>query len=68
MLVYVDDIIVTRSTSGMISYLINLLGNESSLNDLDKLYYLLGIGVIYQNKGLFLNQTRYTITLLGREI
>lgn len=37
------------------------------LNDLGKLHYFLGIEVICQNNGLFLNQTRYMITILDRE-
>lgn len=54
--------------SGFISYFIKLLGNEFSLNDLGKLHYFLGIEVIYQNNGLFLNQTRYDVSLLERNI
>lgn len=68
MLVYVDDMIVTGSNPSMI-----LFSHQPPwkwvffLNDLGKLHYFLGIEVICQNNGLFLNQTRYMITILDRE-
>lgn len=55
MIIYVDDIIITRSNIERTNYLISLLGKQFSLNDLGKLHYLLGIGVIYHHDGLLLN-------------
>lgn len=64
MLIYVDDIIVTGSNTGLINYLINLRGKEFSLNDFGELHYFLGIEVVYRHDGIILNQSRSAFSLL----
>ena len=51
---YVDDMVITRSNSSMLSSLIDRLAKEFSLKDLGDLHYFLGIEVVRNDKGLFL--------------
>lgn len=55
--VYVDDIIITGPSQPPIRF---------SLKDLDRLSYFLGVEVIPNTHGLFLNQTKYIHDLLPR--
>lgn len=51
----------------MISTLIHLLGKEFCLNDLVRLHYFLGIEVVSNKDGFFVNNTKYAIDLLERD-
>ena len=64
-LVYVDDILITGSSSPLIHDLINKLHNKFALKKLGKPEYFLGIEVKYQANGsLILTQTKYIRDLL----
>ncbi|WVZ15108.1 hypothetical protein V8G54_012674 [Vigna mungo] len=65
-LVYVDDIIVTGSSSTELSNLISTLAARFSLKDLGCLNYFLGVEVIPSATGLFLSQRKYIIDLLHK--
>lgn len=66
-LVYVDDIIITGSSSSEISSLISCLNNKLSLKDLGSLHYFLGIEVLNNPDGsLFLSQSKYIQDLLHK--
>ncbi|KAL5559544.1 hypothetical protein UlMin_035755 [Ulmus minor] len=65
-LVYVDDIIVTRSSESQVSQLITHLNNSFALRDLGQLSYFLGIEVTYSTGSMHLSQTKYISDLLKR--
>jgi len=64
LLVYVDDILLTRSNSSLIQHLITLLSLEFKLRDLGSAHYFLGIEVTPTSKGLMNNQHKYTLDIL----
>jgi len=64
-LVYVDDIIITGSSSQHIYSLITMLSKDFSLKDLGSLHYFLGIEASTTLEGnLHLSQTRYIKEIL----
>lgn len=65
-LVYVDDMIVTGSNSGLVSTFITNLAQRFSLKDLGELSYFLGIEATRTKKGLHLMQKKYVVDLLTR--
>ena len=65
-LVYVDDIIVTGSSSSHNQSFITYLSSGLSLKDLGTLSYLLGVEVQHYPLGLFLSQTKYINDILSR--
>ena len=66
-LVYVDDILVTGSSSHLVHKLINQLHHKFALKKLGKPEYFLGLEVHYQTNGsLILTQTKYIRDLLSR--
>jgi hypothetical protein len=65
-LVYVDDIIMTSSSSHAISILLNKLGNEFALKDLGDLHYFLGIKVNKVNDRIVLSQVKYANDILKK--
>ncbi|KAJ3704768.1 hypothetical protein LUZ61_008473 [Rhynchospora tenuis] len=66
LLVYVDDIIITGSSSSAISSLIDVLDKQFSIKDLGSLKYFLGIEVSHCNSALHLSQTRYITSVIER--
>ena len=64
LLLYVDDMVITESNSSMVQTLITRLSKEFSMKDLVDLHYFLGVEVQANEKGLFLNQTKYALDLL----
>jgi hypothetical protein len=65
-LIYVDAIIATSSSSSAISGLINHLQCDFAIKDLGPLSYFLSIQVTRGNEDLFLSQTKYVTDLLRR--
>lgn len=66
-LVYVDDIIITRSSDSLIHELITKLNAKFALKQLGDLDYFLGLEVKKQPDGsLFLTQTKYIRELLDK--
>ena len=64
MLIYVDDIIITRNYPEAIQQLITTIGNEFALKYLRPLQYFLGIEVMSTLHGLFLCQSKYAKEIL----
>jgi hypothetical protein len=66
MLIYVDDIIVTSSSSEAVTALLWDLKKEFALKDLGDLHYFLGIGVTKCKDGIILSQEKYAQDILSR--
>ncbi|XP_071683221.1 uncharacterized mitochondrial protein AtMg00810-like [Lolium perenne] len=66
LLMYVDDIILTASTAGLLRQLTDRLRAEFTLKDLGPLHYFLGIEVVRRADGFFLHQRKYAHELLER--
>jgi hypothetical protein len=66
LLLYVDDIILTTSSSTLRKSIISLLSSEFAMKDLGPLSYFLGIGVTRHKHGLFLSQKKYAENILSR--
>ncbi|CAL9006854.1 unnamed protein product, partial [Prunus brigantina] len=67
LLLYVDDIIITGSSSTLVQSVIDDLGLVFDMKDIGKLTYFLGLEVSYQSNGdLFVNQAKYARDLLKR--
>jgi hypothetical protein len=64
LLVYVDDIIVLRSSSHAIDHLLLGLCMEFGVKDLGPLHYFLGVEVASLSDGLTLTQRKYATDLL----
>lgn len=65
-LIYVDDIILTGSSTAAIESLLVQLQLEFAVKNLGSLHYFLGIEVIPVSGGIILSQQRYIISLLQR--
>ena len=66
LLVYVDDIIVTRNDEDEKKLLKGNLAREFDIKDPGRLKYFLGIEVVYSKEGIFLSQRKYTMDLLEK--
>lgn len=66
LLVYVDDIILTGSSSDHLHSFVETLSKRFSLKDLGTLSYFLGIEIIPNDCGILLSQKRYILDLLAR--
>lgn len=66
LLFYVDDTILTSSSSQLICDVILALTKEFNMKDLGQLNYLLGLQITYQFTGLFISQTKYIGDLLQK--
>ncbi|GKE28809.1 ribonuclease H-like domain-containing protein [Tanacetum coccineum] len=66
LLLYVDDIILTASSTAFLQSIIATLHAEFSMTDLGLLNYFLGIYVTRNTSGMFLSQQKYASKLLER--
>jgi len=66
LLLYVDDIVLTASSSGLLQRTISALQHEFSMKDLGTLHYFLGMHVQHTPSGLFLSQRQYMLEILDR--
>lgn len=64
LIVYVDDIVMTKNDPVEISSLKLFLGKEFEIKDLGSLHYFLGIEVARSKKGIFPFQRKYMLDLL----
>ncbi|GKC50922.1 ribonuclease H-like domain-containing protein [Tanacetum coccineum] len=64
LLLYVDDIILTASSTSLMQRIISLLHAEFSMTDLGPLNYFLGISATRTTSGIFLSQTKYATEIL----
>ena len=65
LIVYVDDMIVTSSSSKEVEKLQSHLAKEFEMKDLGTLKYFLGIEVSRSRYGLLLSQWKYTLDILN---
>ncbi|CAN6686987.1 unnamed protein product [Malus baccata var. baccata] len=65
-LVYVDDIIITGSSTTVCQSIITQLQTMFPVKDLGDIHYFLGIEVHRSDKGLFLHQSKYALDLLKK--
>ncbi|KAG7582462.1 GAG-pre-integrase domain [Arabidopsis suecica] len=63
--VYVDDLLVTGSSLGMIFDFKRRMSEKFEMSDLGKLTYYLGIEVIQHESGIMLRQERYASKILA---
>ena len=66
MLIYVDDIVVTSSSSKAVEALLMDLSKEFALKDLGSLHFFLGIEVKNAKDGIVLSQGKYVQEILQR--
>ncbi|GJW25439.1 ribonuclease H-like domain-containing protein [Tanacetum coccineum] len=66
LLLYVDDIVLTASSEGLLQRIIGSLHQEFAMTDLGPLNYFLGISVKRDSSGLFLSQKKYAIKILEK--
>jgi hypothetical protein len=66
LLLYVDDIVLTASSSGFLQRIISALRQEFSMTDMGPLHHFLGISVERQGDCLFLSQRQYLLNILDR--
>jgi hypothetical protein len=66
LMLYVDDIILTASSTRLLLRLTELLHFEFTMTDLGDLHHFLGISVTRSKDGFFLSQRQYAADLLQR--
>ncbi|GJW38691.1 ribonuclease H-like domain-containing protein [Tanacetum coccineum] len=66
LLIYVDDIVLTASSTTLLQKIIFSLHREFDMTILGALNYFLGISVKRDTTGMFLSQKKYTMKLLKR--
>ncbi|GJX70563.1 ribonuclease H-like domain-containing protein [Tanacetum coccineum] len=66
LLIYVDDIVLTASSTALLQRIISSLHKEFDMTDLGALNYFLGISVTRDARGMFLSQKKYAMELLER--
>ncbi|GJR32061.1 ribonuclease H-like domain-containing protein [Tanacetum coccineum] len=66
LLIYVDDIVLTASSTDLLQRIISSLHKEFYMTDLGALNYFLGISVTRDARGMFLSQKKYAMELLKR--
>lgn len=65
-LIYVDDILITRPDSGELEKFISKFSKTFALKDLGILSYFLGIEVFYADECIYLSQRKYIKDLLSK--
>lgn len=66
LLVYVDDMLITGSSTILVHSFIQTLSHEFSIKDLGPVHHFLGIEISTTSKGLQLSQAHYALTILER--
>lgn len=66
LLLYIDDIILTRNDSSYIRTLVSQLREHFDMTDLGHLKYFIGLEIQRSSAGIFVTQTKYIRDLLGR--
>jgi hypothetical protein len=68
LLLYVDDIILTASSTELLYHTISALQREFTMKDLGPLHHFLGITVERRPNGLFLHQRTYMLDIIKRAV
>jgi hypothetical protein len=66
LLLYVDDIILTATTTTLLHSIIKSPHSEFAMSDLGDIHHFLGINVHRTPEGLFLSQQQYALEILDR--
>jgi hypothetical protein len=66
LLLYVDDIVLTASSPGLLRQIISALQREFTMKDLGELHHFLGMHVQRTGDGLLLSQRQYMLDILDR--
>ncbi|KAJ0714765.1 putative RNA-directed DNA polymerase [Helianthus annuus] len=66
LLLYVDDIVLTASSTSLLNHIISTLSREFAMTDLGQLHHFLGIKVTRDERGLFLDQAQYAKDIISR--
>jgi hypothetical protein len=66
LLLYVDDIVLTASSPGLLRWIISALQQEFAMKDLGALHHFLGMHVQRSGDGLLLSQRQYMLDILDR--
>ncbi|KAL9234053.1 hypothetical protein vseg_008969 [Gypsophila vaccaria] len=66
LLLYVDDIILTTSTTTLRDAILANLRTEFSMTDLGPINFFLGVSAVRHKHGLFLHQHKYTEDIINR--
>jgi len=66
LLLYVDDVVLTASSTDLLRRIIAALQQEFSMKDLGELHHFLGMHVQRTASGLFLSQHQYMLDILDR--
>jgi hypothetical protein len=66
LLLYVDDIVVTASSTSFLQRIIHGLRQEFSMTDMGALHHFLGVSVQRQSDSLLLSQRQYILDILDR--
>lgn len=66
LLVYIDDIILTASSTALLQQIVQGLSREFAIKDLGALSFFLGVQVRRDANGFFLTQAQYTEDILER--
>ena len=64
LIVYVNDIILTRDNTGEVERLKKVLATEFEVKDLGQMQYFLGIEVTKSKKGISISHRKYVLDLL----
>ena len=64
LLVYVDDIVITRNDPTCVAALKSLLDHKFGIKDLGSLKYFLGLEIARSEKGISVNQRKYALEVL----
>ena len=65
-LLYVDDILLTGSSTTLVSIFIQLVSFEFKMKDLGQIHHFLGIELSQTSDCLHLSQSHYALTILKR--
>ncbi|KAG8500212.1 hypothetical protein CXB51_004384 [Gossypium anomalum] len=65
LLIYVDDLLITRNDGGMVAELKGILHLNFKMKDLGHLRYFLGIEVVCSKEGIVLHQKKYALKLIA---
>jgi hypothetical protein len=63
-LFYVDDIVLTASSTALLQQTISALQRAFAMKDLEPLHHFLGVSVQHQADGLFLTQRQFALDIL----
>lgn len=66
LLLYVDDIVLTGSSSSLLQHITAKMKQEFPMTDMGRLSYFLGIKVDYNKSGIFLSQKQYALEIIER--